>query len=103
MMSFPELLTQVSTLGISLVLTPDNGLKINAPKGTLTLELKRDLATHKDALIAMLQVEPRRKEIARLVLEESLEWEYSKELDPRWPPSKKIYKRLQRKDECKQG
>lgn len=92
-----SLISQIATLGIRLSVTPDKGLKINAPKGALTLELKRDLAVHKDALIAMLEVEPRRKEIGRLVREEAAQWEYSTDLDPAWPPSAKVYQRLQRK------
>jgi len=40
-----------------------------------------------------------RAEIGRMVREEEARWEYSTtELDPRWPPSAKVYKRLRLKE-----
>ena len=43
------------------------------------------------------EVEQLRREIGEMVRAEEEQWEHSKELDPNWPPSAKVYKRIRRK------
>jgi TubC N-terminal docking domain len=103
-----QIIEQARALGIELSVSGDN-LHYKAQPGTLTLELKRGLKEYKAAIILILslpaparpgeELATLRREIGDMARAEEAQWIHSNELDPAWPPSAKVYKRLHRKDE----
>jgi hypothetical protein len=106
-MNSAELLAHLQHLGVELTLD-DGRLNIHAPKGVLTLDLKRALKEQKSAIINLLmlpepaqpgtEVEQLRREIGEMARAQESQWELSDELDPRWPPSLGIRNRLRPKE-----
>src|SRR4051812_45611488 len=54
-MTASVLLTELHDRGVGLTLTGDDRLKIDAPKGAVTPELRNALVANKNELIAILQ------------------------------------------------
>lgn len=51
-----QFLSEIQALGIRLATTSDGDLKINAPKGVLTLDLQRLLKEHKADILYLLSL-----------------------------------------------
>lgn len=106
-MTVSTLLNDLQSLGVVLTVT-GNKLSYKAPKDTFTPELKAALKEHKAEMMLLLalptpaspgeELEQLRHAIAEQALAEEAHWELSDELDPRWPPSLGIRKRLSTKE-----
>lgn len=83
-----------------------NGEKLHVrdSSGKMTRELKLALKIHKETILALLSwpgdaLVQLRREIGEMAREEEEQWEHSHKLDPRWPPSAKVYQRTCRVEE----
>ncbi|MEK6336704.1 MAG: HEAT repeat domain-containing protein [Acidobacteriota bacterium] len=63
-MTAHDLLSELRAKGVELKTSGDDRLVIDAPKGTITEELRRDLAAHKAELLQILKTELEEKNVA---------------------------------------
>ena len=106
-MTISALLDELQALGVVLTVAGDK-LSYKAPKDAMTPALRAALKEHKATVIDLLtlptpacpgpELEALRKEIGELARAEEAMWELSDELDPNWPPSSGVRKRIRRKE-----